>query len=31
LGVKPGNVLDYANRGASRVLPPMQQTLNSSR
>jgi NADH-quinone oxidoreductase subunit N len=31
LGVKPGNVLDYAGRGATRLLPPLQQTLNNSR
>jgi NADH-quinone oxidoreductase subunit N len=28
LGVKPGNVLDYAGRGARRLLPSTQQTLN---
>src|SRR4051794_1423134 len=26
LGVKPGNVLDYANRGALRLLPSVQQS-----
>ena len=30
LGVKPGNVLDYANRGALRLLPSIQQSSNSS-
>jgi NADH-quinone oxidoreductase subunit N len=29
LGVKPGNVLDYAGRGAADLLPPVQQTTNS--
>ena len=28
LGVKPGKVLDYANRGAVRLLPAVQQTSN---
>ena len=28
LGVKPGNVLEYANRGAVRLLPAVQQTSN---
>jgi NADH-quinone oxidoreductase subunit N len=31
LGVKPGSVLDYANRGALRLLPSIQQSLNLSR
>ena len=28
LGVKPGEVLDYANRGAARLLPSQQQSSN---
>ena len=31
LGLKPGSVLDYANRGALRLLPSIQQSLNLSR
>src|SRR4051812_41088889 len=31
LGVKPGNVLDYANRGALRLLPSVQQSSKLSR
>lgn len=31
LGVKPGSVLEYANRGALRLLPSIQQSLNLSR
>jgi NADH-quinone oxidoreductase subunit N len=31
LGVKPGSVLDYANRGAVRLLPVVQQTSNLAR
>jgi len=31
LGVKPGAVIDYANRGALRLLPAVQQSSNLSR
>ena len=31
LGVKPGNVLDYASRGALRLLPTVQQSSNVTR
>jgi NADH-quinone oxidoreductase subunit N len=31
LGVKPGEVLNYANRGALRLLPNVQQTSNLAR
>lgn len=31
LGVKPGSVIDYANRGALRLLPAIQQSLSLSR
>jgi len=31
LGVQPGSVIDYANRGALRLLPAIQQSSNSSR
>jgi NADH-quinone oxidoreductase subunit N len=31
LGVQPGSVIDYANRGALRLLPAIQQSSNSAR